>query len=155
MPRIRFDMGNASYVSKKLLDKARKIGNTEPLMADIAQEFYTSTVERYDTGRAPSGRFWAANEGATIKWKGHDTVLIGKTRRLRDGFRIRHGKTFAELRNDVPYGKYHQGGSTVKAWGRARMSPWRNVPERPFMAITGRNRTNIARLFREFIRRAI
>lgn len=151
-----------------------------PLLKGVGELLLGSTKERFAHGVGPDGQRWAPNAESTLssllnKYKGSRTgrgrlskrgaqraaskkPLIGETRQLStqivydvSGKRLTVGSPMVQA-------AVQQFGARKGQFGRAKKGapiPWGDIPARPFLGLSLRDRAEIDALAREYLATAV
>jgi len=119
---------NTRAVDDALRQLTKRLHNTAPLMATLAEQLYTITDESFDAQRSPDGTPWADLAPATWKYKQSGRKLY-ESGTLRDSLYANSSPTHAEVgvhavNKGFEYGLSHQFGAQK-----------RNIPARPFFPL--------------------
>ena len=90
------------------------------------------SVEAFESEGAIYGRRWPTLNPAYSLWKSQNYPgrgILERTGELRRGFRLTIGANFAQIRNNVSRGRFHQAG--------------RGVPQRIIVALEKRQRDGV------------
>lgn len=147
-----------------------KLENSGGLMAQIAELLLDSTVERFQTGKAPDGTPWAPKSSTTIaayearKEPVSLKPLIGPTKSLSSitNFATSSGDDWARISSRAIQSAVMQFGAPQGAFGafmgidkRGRRHfhsiPWGDIPARPFLGISDEDEENVMAAVKEWM----
>lgn len=120
--------------------------NKRPLMRQLGEIAHASITENFEVGGRPR---WKALAPSTIKRKGHDRILIGKTGNL-SRITMQPGDTEVTLGTNPAARKYaaiHQYG------GRAGRNHSAIIPARPYMLLQREDDTEMRATIRRYVLR--
>jgi phage gpG-like protein len=110
-------------ISRSLLRVAERAVDAAPAFKEIAVMFYASEKSQFESEGAWASHGWVPDKQATIDEKirnGHSNLTLQRTGAMMNslttpGAEFSHekiGPDFVEISSDIPYGKYHQTGTT-------------------------------------------
>ncbi len=150
----------------RLLDRlARHLSDMSQVMNDIGLQLMDETERRFEEGVAPDGTPWAPKSAATIaayERRGQRVdfrPLFGPNVDgipLRSSFFHQYGPDWVEVGTNKIYSAVMQFGASKGAFGvdaRGGSIPWGDIPARPFLGISERDRDNIAETVDEWLAR--
>ncbi|MCX5785680.1 MAG: phage virion morphogenesis protein [Elusimicrobia bacterium] len=121
MIKISVDLGP---VQKRLAEIHKKLKNTRPLMREIADILWDSTMENFQQGGRPK---WVPS-AAALKRKGQ--TLIAKGRLMRSVHKA-YGNNYAMAGTNEVYAAIHQFGGFIRRRQVAATSDFRKFDGRP------------------------
>ncbi len=107
----------ATEVERVMGGLVARFGDLTPLMERFGIVLETSTIERFDTERAPDGAPWLPSLRAKVT--GGKTLT--NTARLKQSIRFIASPDQVEIGTNVIYARVHQEGATIKAKGDGRL----------------------------------
>jgi len=162
--RIRIDADGIESVEQRLGALARAGRDLQPLFARIGEYLVASTKQRFRDEKSPDGAPWAPLSRATKarKKKNRDRIL---TLHGDLGSQIAWRASSAELLvgSDRIYAGTHQFGAKKGQYGTAsgiqsRRSfsiPWGDIPARPFLGLSDRDRNAVADMVTDHLARTL
>jgi phage virion morphogenesis protein len=130
MTRIRLD----TVVAQKSLTQLRqKLGDLQPVMANIGESMVRATDNRFRDERAPDGSAWAPLAAATLKRKqrkGKILKINQETGNLRGTIIYQASGNSVEIGSVLPYSQYPQYGTR-----RHRARPYLGTSDQDLQAI--------------------
>jgi phage gpG-like protein len=149
-------------------------------LKDIGQAIKESSRLRFLESKAPSGKAWAPLSPVTLalrrqgKRKGAGSKPLLNTGALRNSIMFRLGGTFVEIGSPEAKAKTHQFGARVGQYGRytqlwrskkygrktflgssgskrGHPIPWGNVPARPFVGVSAKDRAEIVNILQSHL----
>jgi phage virion morphogenesis protein len=155
---------------------AQRLDDFTPVMQQIGEQLLASTKDRFKTSTAPDGSAWAANSDLTLrrylsKTKGNfkkdgsvskkgqkrlakKPPLIGQSKSLSTQFAVQAGRDQVTLSTNVRYAAVQQFGAKQGAFGRDRRNhplPWGDIPARPFLGFSERDKADILAILSEYL----
>jgi phage gpG-like protein len=161
---VSFEVNKTKY--NKLIKKLEKVQgmNFDRPLRDTRKLLMKEIQENFDRQGAlyqgqgfirPGGAFVNAGRATTRRrawsplapstraqrkrfgFRGARPILV-QSGRLRRGFKAYNTKSFMKILNHVPYGKYHQTGTS-------------KMPQRKIMGFTPKNKKAIAQIFKNYV----
>lgn len=155
---------------------ARSLANPTPAMQQIGELLLASTKDRFKTSTAPDGTPWAANSALTLSRYLNKTIgnrkkdgtlskqgqtrlagkkpLIGESKTLSTQFAVRAQRDQVMLSTNVEYAAVQQFGAKQGAFGRDKRNhplPWGDIPARPFLGFSDRDKADILAILSEYL----
>lgn len=158
---------------------ARAVTDMTPLMQELGEMLVESTKARFPEGVSPDGTRWAPKSPATIdayrrrEAKGKNSTLdfrplFGPSRMLSSQIHYEATANQVEVGSNMIYAAVMQLGAAQGEFGartgRTRPTekrpksqdyffpiPWGDIPARPFIGLSGTDRSNIAEAVDEWL----
>ena len=154
------------YTDKQVQDRLSEIigrsKNMRPAFLEIGEDLVESTKQRFSRGQAPDGTPWAANSPVTVarflgltggNFKKDGSLskkgalrtsskkpLTGETRTLASTINYQlKGAAGVSIGSPLKYAAIQQFGGQKSEFPHL----WGNIPARPFLGISEKDRTNI------------
>lgn len=143
---------NDDEVRARLGLLARRLDDMTPVMADIGEQLLVSTKERFGQGKSPEGAPWAPKSPTTLAAyerrndRADPRPLFGPSRRLSSEIVVRPWRKYVEIGSNLAYAAAMQFGMAKGYAGRTSRGgpiPWGNIPARPFLGLSAKDRTDI------------
>lgn len=175
---LRIELDDAELRSELARLRAR-LGDLTPAMRRIGELLVERTKARFREGKGPDGKSWPPNSPATIEAfvgryyggavprKRDGTLaararrlasakrpLIGESRRLSSEIAYAIGHDHVEVGSNLVYAAAQQFGARKGQFGTTRRGtpiPWGEIPARPFLGLSPRDRDDILALLRAHI----
>lgn len=153
---LTFDDRDLRRLGLRGRDIAR-LGDTAPLMREIAASMEAWTQHRFETERAPDGTPWKRSRRAIEE--GGQTLT--KSARLRQSLSHRSSAKTAETGTNVVYAGVHQEGAVIRpknakalvfrVGGRFVTAQKVEIPARPFLGIGPEDDRELGEIVGEFL----
>lgn len=132
-----------------------KLGDLRPAFDDIGAYLDRSHHERFLKEEAPDGVKWAPLSDTTTarKAKNDDRILIEEGH-LLESLHYQSSSDGVQYGTDRIYGATHQFGAKAGDFGKTKsgsLIPWGDIPARPFLGISGEDRTEILDILGDFL----
>lgn len=148
-------------VIASLIRKSRAVDPPGPLLHKIGQDLADSTMRRFPEGKGPDGKKWAAKSPVTrARHPRSDTrLLIGETKTLATtiAHQVRGSSVF--VGSNVVYAAVQQFGAKkgslwqgITKHGRKGRLPWGDIPARPFLGISEKDKKEMRETVLDWIR---
>lgn len=137
---------NTQELENRLNEAAAKIGNTKPLMADLARIMHNAVMENFEAGGRPAR--WEPHKYPTLR-KG--SGILQATGRLRNSITQTSTGSEAVVGTNVVYAAIHHFGGKTAAhvirpkrakalrfggrFAKQATHPGSKIPARPFMVL--------------------
>jgi phage gpG-like protein len=153
---------------------ARAGANPRRTLVAAGEFLVETTKQRFETGRGPDDRAWAANSPLTLdrflgRFKGSfrkdgglsdrgaqraasKRPLIGESKALSTTISYRVTGELLEVGSPMEYAAVQQFGAAQGAFGRSRRNtplPWGDIPARPFLGLSSTDRRGLLRIFND------
>lgn len=147
--QIDYDDRQVTQMLQRLIDAGT---SPRPALKEIGEDLADSAKKRFETTSGPDGAPWERNAASTIKRKGRDKPLTGKTGKLMDqiNYQLIADDTL-EVGSPMVYAAMQQFGGSKTQFP----SLWGDIPARPFIGISGGDEENIIGIFNRYLRDAI
>lgn len=166
MISIRIEDGQ---ITARLAETARRLGDLSPVTAEIAETLFVSTRQRFASGTDPEGKVWAPRSQTTLdryaamkpprRPGAHPLTVSGGLMRSIFPF---SGPDHAGVGASAIYAAAMQFGAAQGAFGafigkdkRGRdhfhSIPWGNIPARPFLGLSAKDRVDILDILGEWL----
>jgi len=170
---------NDQAVAGLVRSLVRALANAKPAMRDVGEYVTEATKRRFVTGTGPDGERWAPNSPVTIgrmlgQARGNHKKdgslskagarrvtgkkpLVGETRSLATTIHYRAYRDSVEIGSPMIYSGTQQLGAKKGSFGRTRRGtpiPWGDIPARPFIGLSDKERANVAEILLEHLMRA-
>jgi len=170
---------NDREVVEALGKLARRCSDLRPAMDDIGEYMVEATKQRFVRGEAPDGTKWAPNKattlreyfrkrgGGTVLRKGErmkvaggellgagKKVLIGESKRLGTEIASRPESRRVEITSNLIYAATQQFGAQKGSFGRTKKGapiPWGNIPARPFLGLSDKDKEAVLDIIQEHL----
>jgi len=126
----------------------------KPAYQDIGEYLIDSTKRRFAAGEAPDGSPWAELSPVTIERKGHAKPLIGESRRLGVEISYLVLDDGVEIGSPMEYAGVQQFGAKARSFSGGK-SPWGDIPARPFLGLSGDDKTAVLDILQEHLEQAL
>ena len=122
-----------------------------PAWKNVGLHLVQSTHDRFEAGRAPDGSPWKPLSPRTLVRKKGSGILreLAMQGGLMGSITYAVGDKELAVGTNKVYGRIHQLGGKTGKGGRVTM------PARPYLGISDADRTEIAAVFEDFIKRAL
>lgn len=154
-------------------------GDTRKAMDDIGEYMVSTTKDRFSAGQAPDNTPWEANteatlkafarrkRGSTVRRKGERVkaaglsgkrVLIGESQRLATEIHYRATSGSVEIGSSLEYSAVQQFGAKRGAFGATKRGapiPWNDIPARPYLGLSDRDRDEVVLILQEHVLAAL
>lgn len=150
-------------VSAALDRAAAAMADLTPIMQELGELLTVSTKERFAQGVSPEGIPWAPKSEATIAayMSRGDPIdfspLFGPSRRLSSEVSCVAGRDRLEIGSSLEYAASMHLGVAKGAHGstsRGSSIPWGDIPARPFLAVSAKDRGLILEAVEEWLTEA-
>ncbi len=161
--RLDLNLGEA----KALLGRAaEQLTDPTALMQQIGEYAVRSTQERFKAGVSPDGRAWARNSPATLARKRGSRPLFGETGKLSSTIFASASANMVIWGSGREQAAVQQYGARRGAFGAysgvnkdgraySGVTPWGDIPARPFIGISRADETNLSALVEDWLDRAL
>lgn len=150
MITVEFNDAEANAVLAKI---AAKLTDLTDLMSDIGGPMQDSTRQRFKDGKDPDGNAWAPRSPTTIahyeKTKQRFGPILHKSRELANSINYQFDSRSVTVGTKVIYSAVMQFGASQYSLGP--VSPWGNIPARPFIGLSEVDRTNVIETVQEWL----
>jgi len=126
--------------------------NLSPVLLVIGEDLVESTKRRFETETDPAGYEWVGNSQLTIERKGFDKPLTGETGQLKNTIHWALNGNALAIGSPMEYAAVQQFGGTTE-W-QEYDEIW-EVPERPFLGLSVKDREQISLTIGQQLRLAI
>lgn len=159
------------------LDRLRDFAHDpSPALLEIGEELVDSTLRRFVDSVAPDGSHWAPNSLLTIMRSGQGNAkkpLIGAGKALSTQINYAVSGDSVTIGSPMKYAAVQQHGARMGEFGRyyqlfrrqyaeddfrrhagsqkGHPIPWANIPARPFLGVSKRDRDMIERIVADYI----
>ncbi|OBS10794.1 phage virion morphogenesis protein [Acidihalobacter prosperus] len=120
----------------------------EPAFRDIGEYMVDSTKRRFGEGISPDGDPWAPNSPVTLSRKSDPRPLHGESGRLENEIYPHVFADGVEIGSPLIYAAVQQFGAAKHAFG---VSPWGDIPARPFLGLSDSDRMNVLDILQEHL----
>ncbi len=165
---------NDDAIAAALQRLARAVRDPRPALQDIGEYQTVATKDRFAKGEDPAGKKWAANTpatlalfasrraGATSKRKGEKRgagsaagkkPLIGESKRLSSEIHYVANSAMVAIGSSLEYSAVQQFGAGKGSLGGG--APWGDIPARPYLGVSPRDRVAILDILREHLEGAL
>lgn len=139
------------------------LANPTPLMQDLGEYLIESTKARFRNGKAPDGSIWAAKSPVTLaRYPGSTAPLIGESKTLSQNIFALAYADRVEWGSDRVYAAVQQFGAAAGSLGFysgvdkngrsfSGVSPWGDIPARPFLGISAEDQTNVLDIIGDYL----
>jgi phage virion morphogenesis protein len=155
-------------LNRELREMFARLTNLAPFWQDVGELLVVSTERRFGTQTGPDGAAWAPNKPITIaKWIGREGLEGKKAERatarkrilrqsgaLANSIAYQVGADGVQITSGLKYAGVMQFGAAQGAFGRTRRNgpiPWGNIPARPYVGISDKDRQGIAETLEEHL----
>jgi len=159
-------------ITRAMHNLARAGGDSETMLSDIGEYMLIATEERFDNEVAPSGFAWPEILDST-RAKKRNRKILTESNRLRGSIIYRASSRKLEVGTNVKYAAIHQFGGKTRAheiraknkkalfWAgssnpiKVVQHPGSQIPARPYLGVSSRDRTEILAIVHKHYRRAL
>ncbi len=149
---------------------AANMTNLEPLMREVGDQLIRTTKQRFGQGVSPEGVPWAPKSVTTLqayRARGDRLdfrPLFGPSGALTKKIDIAVGPNWVEIGSNQEYAAAMQFGAAKGSLGRTTgvskngqrftaISPWGDIPARPFLGISDEDRSGIIAIVDDWMMR--
>ncbi|WP_275100140.1 phage virion morphogenesis protein [Sedimenticola hydrogenitrophicus] len=126
----------------------------KPAYQDIGEYLVRSTKQRGADGLAPDGTAWAPLSPVTIERKGHDTPLVGESKRLLSEIHYQITADGVEVGSALEYaGTMHFGAAKHSFAGG--QTPWGDIPAREIVGLSEDDGAAVLDILQEHLEAAV
>lgn len=160
---FRLETTGAQAIERAMAGLAARFGDLTGLMEGIGLTLESSTIERFETGRAPDGSAWTPSIRA--RTEGGKTLV--DTSQLRSSITSEADATSVAIGTNKIYAGVHQFGATI----RAKSAPFLmfalpgglglrrvkevQIPARPFLGLSAEDEAEILAQTKDYARDAL
>jgi len=143
MIRVEFD---DDAVTRALARARAGLDDMTGVMQDVAEDMLVSTQDRMQRGETPDGAAFAPRSPTTIAryaargWS--YGAPLNRSGEMRQQMATSAGADFAEIGSNAIQAAVMQFGAAKHSLGPR--SPWGDIPARPYLGISERDRSNVA-----------
>jgi len=142
---LHVDLRGAEAIKDRFNSLILRLGDLTPAMDEIGSMLITSTLDRFEKGRAPDGTAWEPSRRA-IEEDGQTLIDSG---RLRASITSKAGRREVEVGTNVIYAAIHQLGGNA---GRGRKT---RLPARPYLGLSSDDEKEIDAILGDYLTGAL
>lgn len=155
--QIRIDVRDLEKAGARVQELLRRSRDTRPMMDEIGAALVSSTLHRFETGRAPDGTTWLKSKrahregGQTLVDRGH----------LRDSISHTADAGSVAVGSNLLYARIHQLGGVIKPkhakylaftiGSQAVFAKQVEMPARPFLGLDGDDEAEIGAIVQDYL----
>lgn len=142
---LHVDLRGAEAIKDRFNSLILRLGDLTPAMDEIGSMLITSTLDRFEKGRAPDGTAWEPSRRAIEE----DGQMLIDSGRLRASITSKAGRREVEVGTNVIYAAIHQLGGNA---GRGRKT---RLPARPYLGLSSDDEKEIDAILGDYLTGAL
>ncbi len=153
---------NPAPIVAALEKLSKNYSNMAPVMEIIGDALVSSTMQRFEDSKEPSGRMWDKLSDVTLerrRKKGKDAKPLRDGGYLMNSITRNYGQDWVEVGTPEPYGAFQHFGAKKGAFGKKPFKtkkgsfsiPWGDVPPRPFLGLNQEDEEDIMDILQRYL----